>query len=255
MLLIALLVALLAVPAHAAPDLSGIFYDQRPGSALPLDAPFTDQTGRAVTLRALIGRAPAVLALGYFACPSLCGVVRDDMLYALARSGLSMPADYTLVFVSIDPNERPADAQRAFADDLRRYPAQGADAGWHFLTGGDASIAAVERAVGYHSRYDASLKQFIHPAGIVVVSTTGVVSGYLLGLGYTPGDLRAAVVRARDGGIERAAQPVLLLCFHFDPATGHYTLAVLKLLRLAALLTVATLIGLFLLLRRKEQAQ
>jgi protein SCO1/2 len=254
--MIGLLLVLLALPARAVapPDLSGIRYDQRLGNALPLDARFTDQNGRAVTLHDVTGGVPTVLALGYFACPALCGVVRDDMLSALARSRLSAPSDYKLLFVSIDPKERPQDAQRAFRDDLQRYPVPGADRGWHFLTGDAASVAAIENAVGYHSRYDASLKQFIHPTGIVVANAAGVISGYLLGVGYTPGDLRAAVVRARAGGIERAVQPVLLLCFHFDPTTGRYTLAIIKLLRLAGLLTIATLIGLFILLRRGERA-
>jgi protein SCO1/2 len=44
---------------------------------------------------------------------------------------------------------------------------------------------------------------------------------------------------------------VLLLCYHFDPTTGRYTLAILKLLDLAAGITVVTLAGtLFLAFRR-----
>jgi protein SCO1/2 len=56
------------------------------------------------------------------------------------------------------------------------------------------------------------------------------------------------VIRARAGGIARAALPILLLCFHFDSSTGRYTLAVTKILRLMGLLTVALIATLVLVL-------
>ena len=243
-----------AVPAQAAPpDLTGLGFEPHPGATLPRDVAFVDQDGRPVTL-GTSGAQPLVLVLGYFTCPSLCGIVRDDLFAALARTGLATPADYRLAFVSIDPAEGPADARAALADDLARFPTAGAAQGWRFLTGPQASIAAVEQAVGFHSRFDASLKQFLHPTGVVVATADGTVSGTLTGVGYQPGDLRAAIVRAQAGGIEQAAQPVLLLCFHFDPATGRYTLAIVKLLRLAGVLTVLTITGLLVALRRRERA-
>ena len=47
--------------------------------------------------------------------------------------------------------------------------------------------------------------------------------------------------------------PVLLLCFHIDPTTGRYTLAIMKVLRLAAGLTVLTVGGTMWLLHRAGQ--
>ena len=47
--------------------------------------------------------------------------------------------------------------------------------------------------------------------------------------------------------------PVLLLCFNYDPATGRYTLAIVKLLRLFAVLTVLTIaVTLYLAFRRER---
>jgi protein SCO1 len=253
-LLFAFGLMLLAIQAHAqpAPDTSGIGYRPQLGRSLPLDAAFTEQNGRKIVLADMLVGRPTILALGYYACPALCGVIRDDLLTALGRSGLSTPADYQVVFVSIDPHETTADARKAWTDDRARYPTAGSGDGWHFLTGTSASVAAVERAVGYYSRYDVGLKQFIHPAGIVVLTPRGAVSGYVLGIGYQPGDLRAAIIRASSGGVEQTVQPVLLLCFHFDPTTGRYTFAIMKVLRLTGLLTVLTLIGVVLILRRRE---
>ena len=252
---LAALSLMLGTPAARAapPDLGGVVYEQRLGATVPMMRHFAAQDGRDVRLGALVRARPTVLALGYFACPSLCGLIRDDLFAALAQSGLRAGADYQLVFLSIDPSETAADATAAMRSDLRDYPTPGAAAGWHFLTGRRDDIEAVEAAVGYRSRYDLSLKQFIHPAGLVFLTPGGRVSGYLLGVGYAAGDVRTGLVRAREGGIARAALPILLVCFHYDATTGRYSLAIVKLLRLAGGLTVAMIAVLLLLLHRRRR--
>lgn len=240
-----------AALASGAPDLSAFAYQQRPGSHLPLQAEFHDADGSAVRLGELGNGTPLVLALGYFHCPNLCGIVRDDMFHALGASSLKPGRDYTLLALSIDPSETAADANTAKQQDIAAYGVPGADRSWRYLTGSAGAIQAVADAVGFRDRLDQQTKQFVHPAGIVFATPAGVVSGYLLGVGYTPTDMRAAVARANAGRIAAIASPVLLLCFHFDPTTGRYTLAIMKLLRLAALLTVLTLGGtMFLAFRR-----
>ena len=125
--------------------------------------------------------------------------------------------------------------------------------GWHFLVGDGPAVAAVATAVGFRSRYDVHLKQFLHPAGLVVLTPEGRVSGYVLGAGYHAGDLRTAVTVASTGGIAKAALPLLLLCFHFDAATGRYSLAVMKVLRLAGIITIAVMGSVLLLAFRGER--
>ncbi len=237
---------LAALPCRAAPpDISGIEFDQRPGATVPLDAKFTDHAGHIVTLASLLNGKPSVLLLGYFHCPSLCGVVRDDALNALAHTGLATPGDYSVLDISIDPHEGPPDAAAARTDDLARYLVPGADTGWHFLTGDTTPLA---QAVGFRNRWDPNLRQFLHPTGMVILTPEGTVSSYALGVGYPAVELRGALLRARDGTVAAAASPVLLLCFHFDPSTGRYSLAILKILRLTAVLTVITIAGLLLVL-------
>ena len=249
------LLALLPAVATAsdAPDLSAFTYRQRPGARLPLQAEFRGADGNAVRLGEIGHGAPLVLALGYFHCPNLCGVIRDDMFHALAGTGLRAGRDYTLVALSIDPSETSADASTAKANDLAAFGLPGATSAWHYLTGSQAAVQSVASAVGFRDKLDPQTKQFVHPAGIVVATPGGVVSSYLLGVGYTPTDMRAAIARADEGGIAAAASPILLLCFHFDPNTGRYTLVIFKLLRLAGLLTVLTIGGTMFLLFRRER--
>lgn len=252
-----LLVALVLAASSAAfgasvPDFSGLAYEQRLGNQIPLQQRFRDEAGRGVALAELVvpGK-PLILALVYFHCPNLCGVVRSDVFDALKRSGMAAGRDYSLVALSFDPSESSANASAAKRNDMQRYPSSGAADHWHFLTGSADAVKAVAESVGFHERYDPEIKQFVHPVGIVFATPTGIVSSYLLGVGYQPGDVRLGVTRAQSGSIAAAALPVLLFCFHYDPTTGRYTLSIMKLLRLAAGITVVVVAGtLFLAFRR-----
>lgn len=245
--------ALVLTAAAPPPDLGEFAYRQRLGNQLPLDTAFRDETGRSAALRDFLGGKPTVLAPVYFHCPNLCGIVRTDLFDALNRTGMVAGRDYTLIALSIDPSETVADAEEAKADDLSRYPLPGGQQASHFLTGSAASIQIVADAVGFRDRFDPNLKQFLHPAGIVFTTANGVVSSYLLGVGYEPGDVRLGVTRANLGSIATAALPVLLLCFHYDPQTGRYTFAIMKFLRLAGLITVGAIAGTLFLAFRRER--
>jgi len=250
------LLTVVSLHAAAAPISLGDFaYQQRPGARVPVDTVFRDEAGHAVHLRDLVGGRPAILALGYFHCPNLCGVVRDDLYYALSHSLLRAGRDYVLIVLSIDPQESPADAAQAKHDDIARYNLPNGAQAWHYLTGTPAEISSITSAVGFRSHFDAALKQFLHPTGLVFLTPSGVVSGYLLGVGYQPGDVTLGVTRARGGGIAKAALPVLLLCFHFDPTTGRYTLAITKLIEIGCILTALTLGGTIALAFRKERRE
>jgi protein SCO1 len=256
--LLILLAVLLASPAWASTDPSdalGIAYDQKPGAPLPADLMLADETGRPVRLGDLTQGRPTLLALVYFHCPNLCGIVLGDLMSALQASGLSPATDYRLVAVSIDPGETSADALAAKRQHLAEFPTPGAAANWHFLTGSGAALGSLEQAVGYQARFDAGLKQYIHPAGIVVVTPDGQVSRYLLGVGYHANDVKLAVLEARTGTIAAISQAILLTCWHYDAATGRYSLAIMNLLRLAAVLFVASIGGaLWLAFRREGKA-
>ncbi len=255
-LLIALLLAAPGIAAAASiPDYSGLTYEQRLGNQVPMEAVLRDDDGASVRLSRLAGGRPLILVLGYFHCPNLCGVVRADLFDALHATGMQAGRDYTLAALSIDPAETSSDAAQAKADDLHRYGVPGAERNWHFLTGAGPEIESIAEAVGFRDRFDAQLKQFVHPVGTVFLTPGGIVSSYLLGVGYQPADVRLGVTRADQGSIAAAVLPVLLLCYHYDGATGRYTLSILKLLRLAAALTVLTVGTMLFLAFRRERVR
>jgi protein SCO1/2 len=239
------------MPLARAADPSLYDWQQHPGTLVPLDVAVRDEAGRALPLSRLFHGVPVILDLGYFTCPSLCGIVRANLFDALDKSGLRASRDFELASLSIDAREMPADAAAAKARDLNFW--RGADpAGLHYLTGAQDTIDAITQAAGFRADYDPRYRQFLHPTGVVLLTGSGVISSYLLGVGYSAGDLRAGLIRAQSGGIARAALPILLLCFHYDPGTGHYTLVIMKLLRLMGVLTVLTIIGTCVVLSRQR---
>jgi len=222
---------------------------------LPTQLVFQDSDGRDVRLGDLAQGAPLILVPAYLHCPNLCSVVRASLFGSLQRAELRGGRDYVLAVLSIDPTESSAEARASKAADLSAFDHGQNGSYWHYLTGAAANITAVTHAVGFRNRFDPVGEQFVHPAGIVIVTPAGIVSNYLLGVGYTPADIRMALRTAGVGRIPAAAAPLLLVCFHFDPTTGRYTLAIMKVLRLAGVLTALTLAGTLFLLYRRDRIE
>jgi protein SCO1/2 len=246
--------ALVPIAGHcaAAPDPNFYAFHERPGARLPAQPVFLDSDDRAVHLSELSRGLPLIVVLAYFHCTSLCGVVRSSLFNALGAAKLRAGRDYALAVLSIDPREMSAQARSAKAADLAAFGSLGTDRFVHYLTGRAIDIQALTDAVGFRDRFDSASNQFVHPAGVVFVTPTGRVSNYLLGVGYAPSAVRSALEQAGAGDITAVGSPLLLICFHFDPTTGRYSLEILKVLRLAGIVAVLTLAGLLFLLRRRE---
>jgi protein SCO1/2 len=235
--------------------LQGVDFEQRLGESLPLDAVFVDSTGRSLALGDLFGDRPVILALVYFECPMLCNLVLNGAVASLRAVDFDAGTDFDVVAVSFDSRETPELAAGKRASYVRSYGRDDDGAGWHFLTGDSTSIARLTEAVGFRYRYDAERDEFAHSAGVVVATPEGVVSRYFYGIDFPPRDLRLGLVEAADSRIGTLADQVLLFCFHYDPATGRYSLAALNAVRAGGVLTVAALVIFVLGALRRERNQ
>jgi protein SCO1/2 len=157
----------------------------------------------------------------------LCSVALPAAARTLERTGLAPGRDYRAIFASIDAREGP----EVLSQGAERIPAADRSA-WSFLGGNDASVRTLARAVGFRYRYEAERDAFAHPEGLVVLSPGGRISRYLFGASVQPSDLRLALAEAAQGRTGSLADRLLLLCYHFDPATGRYTTTILTALRL-----------------------
>jgi protein SCO1/2 len=243
-----------ADPANAKTGiLAQVGIDQKIGQQLPLDLVFKDETGRNVRLGQYFGSKPVVLALAYYECPMLCTQVLNGMTGALKTLSFDAGKDFDVVVVSIDPRDGYTMAAAKKASYVGSYGRPATAAGWHFLTGTDASIKPLAAAIGFRYAYDTGLRQYAHGAAIYVATPKGVVSRYLLGIDFAPRDLRLALVEASHNALGTVGDQVLLLCYHYDPATGKYGAAVLNSIRAGFILTVgAFLTFLFVSLRRES---
>ena len=241
-------------PAGAMPTLlQDIGLDQKLNEPLPLGLRFKDEQGRDVALGDYFGRRPVVLVLAYYECPMLCTQVLNGLVSAIGVLNFSVGKEFEIVTVSFDPGETPELARGKKAAYLERYKRAGAEGGWHFLTGSQHSITQLTRAVGFRYAYNAEVDQYAHPSGIVVVTPDGRLSHYFYGIEYGPRDLRLALIDAADGKIGGPVDQLLLACFHYDPKSGRYSLAIMRFVKAAGILTVVGIGLTILLLRRRER--
>jgi protein SCO1/2 len=244
------------LPSSSLPaPLREIGFDQNLDRQIPLDIPFHDERGRLVTLGSFFGTKPVVLAFAYYECPMLCTLVLNALASSLDVMSLEPGKDFEIVTISFDPREAPALATAKKEAYLQRYKRPGAAGAWHFLTGNQSSIDRATRAAGFRFVWDDGLKQFAHPTGIIVVTPDGRVARYLFGIEYGPRDLRLAIVDASAGKVGSPVDSFLLYCYHYDPMTGRYGLAIMRAMRLAGAATVVSL-ALFVgvMLRRERRA-
>jgi protein SCO1 len=239
-------------PALAETDaqlVQSVGIEQKLGAALPLSAQFADTDGRRRPLADYLGQRPAVLMFGYYHCRNLCSTDLDALARAVLTAPLQAGSDAEILFVGIDPQETAATAAAKQQLYARAFP-QAQLPRWHFLTGDAAAISGLAQAAGFHFTRDAVRDEYIHPAGVVLVTSAGKVSSYLPGAAIDPAALRAGVSIAAHGRIGALAERVLVLCSQFDSHAGSFGPVVL---RLVQGLAFATLLGLALLIVRMRQ--
>jgi protein SCO1 len=259
-MLSALLLVLAAGPAAATPGEDGrppilrdVGFDQRIGDAVPLDLPFRDESGRTVRLGDYFGAKPVLLVPAYYECPMLCTLVLNGVVSALRALPFDAGQEFTVVTFSINPREKSDLAAAKKEKYLEAYRRQGAETGWHFLTGDEDSIARLTRAIGFRYAWDAAQQQYAHASGIVVLTSRGTLARYFYGVDYAPRDLRLALVEAAEERIGSVVDQLLLFCFHYDPATGSYSRIALGAVRVGGGVTLLALVGGIVLLLRRDR--
>jgi protein SCO1 len=183
-------------------------------------------------------------------------------LRALARLGLVAGKDYQLVRISIDPKEAPIFSRKMRESYLAELDKRSPDEpGFWFLTanhgqgtdvvGTREKILKLADLLGFRYAADnqkaiddaandpkqlekvvRKTKDFVHASALYVVSPTGTVSTVLQGLkrspelpvenGWTPEDIRQALLTAADGKLGTSVQRLAMLCFAYDSTSGHY---------------------------------
>jgi len=231
--------------------------DQNLNHLLPLSDRFRDENGNDVSLGSYFGHRPVVMALVYFKCGMLCPQVLHGMGAALKQTSLHPGHDYDVIVASFDPTDTPADAVDSKQHFLEMLGDTSAAGSVHFLTGPQASITDLSQATGFHYVQvpgpDGKMNQFAHSSVIMIATPDGRMSKYLSGVDYQPRDVRLALVEASDHKIGSLSDLILLYCCNYTPSQGRYTVAVMRVLGLAAMGSVLMLIAVVYLLGKKPK--
>jgi protein SCO1 len=233
------------------PALKKVGIDQKLNEQLPLDAVFKDEQGNDVRLGQYFHQGkPVVIALVYYTCPMLCNQVLNGMLGTFRQNSLAVGKDFEVVTVSFDTKETPQLAAAKKQTYIKGYNRPTGAAGWHFLTGEAINVQRLTEAVGFRYTWDEQTKQYAHASGIMIATPEGKLARYFYGIDYPAKDVRLALVETSANKIGTPVDALMLYCYHYDPSTGKYGVAIMNVIRLAGVITLIAIVGLLLWLRK-----
>jgi protein SCO1/2 len=247
-------------PSNDAPAvLKGVGIAQHLNYQLPLNLTFTDDQGKQVALGSYFGKKPAILAVVYYRCPSLCSEELEGLTSALKMIRFRPGRDFSVIVASIDPTEGTDLAASKKSYYLKVYGHPETAGGWHFLTGTQASIDALTEAVGF--RYvklkvpGSSLTQYAHASAIQIVTPEGRLAQYYMGVEYSPKDMMLGLDEASSNKIGSPVENILTYCYHYDPTTNTHDLIIARVVQAGGLLTLLLLGGFMLVMFRRDYRQ
>ncbi len=244
---------IMAPPANQRPPgLANVGIEQHLNQQIPPELTFHDETGKTVSLGDYFGRKPLILNLVYYNCQMLCGEVLSGLTSTLRVLKFDVGREFDVITVSFDPRETPQIAAEKKKQFLERYGRDGAEQGWHFLTGQQDAITELTKAVGFQYEYDARTNQYAHTTAIMVLTPRGKIAQYYYGVEYAPKDLRLGLIEASQNKIGSLVDQVLLYCYHYDPATGKYGAVIMRVLRLAGMATIVFLGAFMVIMFRRD---
>jgi protein SCO1 len=235
--------------------LRNVDLEQKLGAQVPLDVEFRDEAGRTVALEDYFGRRPVILSLVYYRCQDLCPLTLDGLVRGMRPLSFNIGDQFDVLTVSFDPRDTSALAAAKKTDFVKQYSRPGAEKGWHFLTGDETAIRRLTEAVGFRFNYDSENDRFGHATGIMLLTPDGKIARYFYGIEFSPRDLRLGLIEASAKKIASPIDQLLLFCYHYDPATGKYSLLVTNLVRLAGIATVLALVIFIAVMLRRDRSR
>ena len=226
--------------------------DQKLNAQVPLNLAFHDESGQLVRLERFFGTKPVILVFAYYECPNLCTLVLNAVLTSVQDLKFDAGKDFEIVVVSFNPRETTALAAAKKRAYVLHYGRPQDANGWHFLTGDEPAISQLTQSVGFRYVFDSQTNQYAHPSAIMVLTPEGKISRYFAGIEYPPNELRLALIAASNRRIGSLTDQLFLFCFHYNPLTGKYGVAIMRVIRIAGFATVFAL-GAFVVIQLRRE--
>jgi protein SCO1/2 len=252
-----------ATPVPPPAEVNEVAIQQNIGTQLPLDTRLMDQNGKPVLLGDYFdGKRPVLIEFVYFDCPMLCPLMTSGIAEATGQvDGWTPGEDFTILSISINPNDDPVAAMKAKQEAVQKLVNAGiaesdANEGWQFLTGRESDVAAIADAAGFGYRFVPRTGDYAHGAVLTFAAPDGQITRYLLGTRFVPFDYRMALTEASQGKRGSIMDAILQTCYQWDPQAGQFTVHAMTMMKIAGAVTVLTLFGvigfLFYLERRRK---
>ena len=234
-------------PRTRMPDqIENLTIEQNVGTTLAMDTQLTTSAGKSVTLgRYFEGNddKPIILNFAYYECPVLCSLIMENLAATVADLGWKPGEKFEIVTISVDPGETPSQARAAKADMLEKMPMQGAGEGWHFHTAAKDQVQPLAEQAGFPYRYLPEQDQYSHKPVVIMVSPSGKITEYLIGLQTAPGKLRDAIQAAAAGKQSQSKDiGFVQACWQAIKDTGYVSEAQ-GIMKLGGVLTMLVLFG------------
>ena len=223
--------------------LEGVGITEHLDAQLPLNVTFKDEAGYDVVLGQYFNNEkPIIITLNYYRCPMLCSLTLNGLTAGLEEMDWTLGDEFEVITLSINPDEKPPLAKKNKEGYLGHYSREGAEKGWHFLTGEQENITKLADALGFGYVFDPNTGEFHHTASIIFVTPDGRISKYMNDVQFKGQDLRFALIEASEGRIGTFLDTLLLFnCFQYDPDSNSYSPAAWKLMRTGGVLMLVVL--------------
>jgi len=216
---------------------------------VPGDIELVDINGDTLKIGTLFTK-PTVFNFVYYRCPGICTPLMDGITEVVNSSDMVLGEDYQIVTVSFDYTEGSDLALKKRNNYSMLVKQDGMEKGWLFYTVDSLNVTRLTNALGFSFKRTGN--DFIHTAGLILISPEGKITRYLNGTYFLPFEFKLAVIEASKGIPGPTVNRILQFCYSYDPVGQSYVLNVTKVAGIL-ILVIAALILLVLTVKPKRK--
>lgn len=218
--------------------------EPRYGGMAALDTPWKTSTGEEIRLSSLFNQnRPVILVPVYYTCPMLCQVILKGLAKGLNQMQMGSEGVFDIVAFSIAPEDKPENALSRKEIFLKDYSEHHQTKNITFLTGDETAIRTLTHSIGFKYAKDPVSGEYIHSAVLVFLSPEGKIMRYMGGIEFDARSVKLGLIEAANGKVGSFWDQILLICYHYNPQKGKYSMAVDRILQVTGTLTALGVFG------------
>jgi protein SCO1/2 len=223
-------------------------FDEKQGQFAALDIKLINEDSDTVLLRDIIDK-PTILNLVYFRCPGTCSPLMWGISKFIDEVDLQLGTDYEVITISFDYTESIDLGIQKKANYVNTMKKKDSAKYWQFFVSDSINIAKLTQSVGFNYKYINN--QFVHPTGLIALSSDGKITRYLRGIEFLPFEIKITMVEAANGKIGPSINRVLAICYSYDENGNQFVFNVTRVSAIV-IIFIAIMFFLVLVLTRKK---